>query len=109
MPDADSGSLLSRSWDQSSGAKDINEYLQAGSISMQTNPFKFWKENEKKCPLMARLAREVLGVPSSSSPVERLSSMAGKVFTLERCRLTDTRFEQLMFIRCNNHNQEDEI
>ena len=109
MPDADSGSSLSRSQSQSSGAKEVDEYLQAGSVSMQINPLKFWKENEKKYPLMARLAREVLGVPSSSSPVERLFSVAGKVFSPERCRLTDTRFEQLMFIRCNNHNQENEI
>ena len=70
--DADSGRLLSRSQDQSSGVKKVDEYLPAGSISMQINQLKFWKENEKKYPLMARLASEVLGVPSSSSPVERL-------------------------------------
>ena len=109
MPDADSGSSLSRSQSQSSGAKEVDEYLQAGSVSMQINPLKFWKENEKKYPLMVRLARDVLGVPSSSSPVEQLFSVAGKVFSPERYRLTDTRFEQLMFIRCNNHNQENEI
>ena len=34
--------------------------------------------------------------------VERLFSIAGKVFTPDRCRLKDSRFEQLMFIRCNN-------
>ena len=80
---------------------EVDAYLQAGSVSMTTNPLQFWKENEKKYPVMAKLAKEVLGVPSSSSPVERLFSIAGKVFTPERCRLNDTRFEQLMFIRCN--------
>ena len=49
------------------------------------------------------LAKEVLGVPSSSAPVERLFSIAGKVFRPERSNLTDNRFEELMFIRCNNN------
>ena len=53
-------------------------------------------------PFLAMLAKDVFGVPSSSAPVERLFSIAGKVFTPERCRLTDKRFEQLMFIRCNH-------
>ena len=66
------------------------------------NPLTFWKENERKFPVLAKLAREFFGVPSSSSPVERLFSIAGKVFTPDRCRLKDNRFEQLMFIRCNN-------
>ena len=35
-------------------------------------------------------------------PVERLFSIAGKVFRPDRCRLTDHTFEILMFIRCNN-------
>ena len=60
------------------------------------------KENQKKYPILAMLAKDVLGVPSSSAPVERLFSIAGKVFTPERCQLTDKRFEQLMFIRCNH-------
>ena len=42
-----------------------------------------------------------LSVPASSAPVERLFSIAGKVFRPERCRLTDKNFETLMFIRSN--------
>ena len=64
----------------------------------------YWKENHRKYPPLANIAKEVLGIPSSSSAVERLFSIAGKVFTPERCRLSDDRFEQLMFIRCNNNN-----
>ena len=67
---------------------------------MSTDPANFWKEHQYQ--VLAKLAKEVLAVPASSAPVERLFSIAGKVFTPERCRLTDSRFEQLMFIRCNN-------
>ena len=67
---------------------------------MDTNPADFWKK-ENKYTKLSKLAKEVLGVPSSSAPVERLFSIAGKIFRPERCNLTDSRFEQLMFIRCN--------
>ena len=69
---------------------------------MSTDTAYFWKEHQTMCPVLAKLAKEVLAVPASSAPVECLFSIVGKVFTPERCRLTDSRFEQFMFIRCND-------
>ena len=54
-------------------------------------------------PAMSKLAKRYLSVPASSGPVERLFSIAGKIFRPERCRLTDTVFENLMFIKCNSY------
>jgi hypothetical protein len=36
------------------------------------------------------------------APVERLFSIAGKIFRPDRCLLTDTTFETLLLIKCNN-------
>lgn len=80
----------------------LDEYLNAPCVPLDTNPASFWLSNKSKFPILAEVAHEVLSVPSSSSPVERLFSIAGKVFTPARCRLTDARFQELMFIRCNN-------
>lgn len=85
----------------SSNDYGIGEYIKAPCASMEINPLKFWKDNERKWPVMSALAMELLAVPASSAPVERLFSVAGKVFRPERCRLTDHRFQLLMFIRCN--------
>ena len=61
---------------------------------------RFWLENRSKFPILAEVAREVLRILLSSSPVERLFSIAGKVFG---CCLTDARFQELMLIiRYNN-------
>ena len=84
----------------------IHDYLETKSALIHTNPTKFWKQNQKKYPKLSKLAKEVLGVPSSSFPVERLFGNANKVFSPEKCRLSDTRFQQLMFIRCNNIHPE---
>ena len=47
------------------------------------------------------LAKRVLSVPASSAPVERLFSVAGKVFKPDRCQMKDSTFETLLFINCN--------
>ncbi len=78
---------------------DTQEYFDLPTSAMSVNPATFWKVNKTKFPILATIARDVLGVPAS---VERLFSIAGKIFTPQRCRLTDKRFSQLMFIRCNN-------
>ncbi|XP_065907752.1 zinc finger BED domain-containing protein 4-like [Dysidea avara] len=83
--------------------KQVDEYIETDTLPMTQNPTKYWQDNQKKYTVLSRLAKDVLGVPSSSAPVERLFSVAGKVFTPERCCLTDGRFSQLMFIRCNQN------
>ena len=41
-------------------------------------------------------------IPSTSAHVERLFSIAGKIFRCERWSLSDDHFEALMIIKCNN-------
>lgn len=87
----------------SSTLEDIDSYLSSSCEPMETDPAKYWKENENKYgQSLSMMAKDILSIPSSSAPVERLFSVAGRVFTPMRCRLTDKRFEQLMFISCNN-------
>ena len=81
---------------------ETQDYLDLPALAMSKNPATFWKDNNRKFPVLAKIAKDVLGVPASSAAVERLFSIAGKIFTPQRCRLTDKRFAQLMFIRCNN-------
>lgn len=58
-------------------------------------------ENEDKFPILAKLAKIYLNVPATSAPVERLFSIAGKIFRPDRCRLNDSTFQMLMMIKCN--------
>ena len=99
----DSNSPSTESQQQNELTKQVDEYLETDTALMAQDPAKYWQDNQKKYPLLSRLAKDVLGVPSSSASVERLFSNAGKVFTPERCCLTDGRFAQLMFIRCNQN------
>ena len=43
------------------------DYLQVPSLPMDKNPATFWKENQKMYPMLAIIAKDVLGVPASSA------------------------------------------
>jgi len=52
----------------------------------------YWIKSLSKYPNIIQVAASMLGIPASSAPVERLFSVAGKVFRPERCRLKDETF-----------------
>lgn len=80
---------------------EIREYLETPCTSGDSNPLEFWKGHEPSYPILSRLAKRYLSVPASSAPVERIFSIGGKIFGSDRCRLSDKKFEMLMFIKNN--------
>jgi hypothetical protein len=62
----------------------------------------WWRENEQLFPAVAYLARKYLAIPASSAPSERVFSLAKRILTRERYRLSPARLERLVFM---NHNQ----
>ena len=81
----------------------VEEYLCTPCLAQEEDPLIFSKNNQKKFPQLAKIAPNYLCVPASSAPLERLFSIAGKVFCPDRCCLKDKTFEELMFIRCNQY------
>ena len=65
---------------------------------MKPNPLDFCHQEETNYPSLSKLAVSVLGIPVSSAAVERLFSIGDKIYRPDR---SDSRFEQLMFIRSN--------
>ena len=84
-------------------SNEVDNYFSVPTLPEDEDPLIFWEKNQNLYPTLSQLAEYYLSVPASSAPVERLFSIAGKIFRPERCRLTDKTFEQLMLIRCNAH------
>ena len=84
------------------GVSEVDTYLSESCIEMTENPLDFWRMNSARFPLLTNAARKYLATPATSAPVERILSIAGKLFRPDRCRLTDTTFETLLLIKCNN-------
>ncbi|MGH0132117.1 UNVERIFIED_CONTAM: hypothetical protein FKN15_048756 [Acipenser sinensis] len=84
---------------------EVTDYLSAPCLPEGSDPLAFWKSHEPQFPALAKLAARYLNVPATSAAVERVFSIAGRTFRPDRCSMSDSRFETLMFIKCNRHVQ----
>jgi hypothetical protein len=82
---------------------EMSKYLEEPCLAADSNPLEYWRSHRDSYPRLAKLAEKHLGVVSSSAPVERAFSVAGKIFRPDRCKMNDENFETVMFIKCN-HN-----
>ena len=84
------------------GEQEIEQYLSSG-VSLQPNddPISFWIEHEKKFPLLSPFAIDVLSIPGSSAPIERIFSTAGESSSGKRNRLMDKNLEREVLLRKN--------
>ena len=66
-----------------------------------TNAFKFCKKyhlKNAKC-----FAIELLSIPTSSAPVERVFSVDGYIIRPHRSKLDDVSVSKLVFLKCNSN------
>lgn len=80
---------------------ELEKYLAEDCEKYESDPLTYWSLNEVRLPTMSKLAIQYLALPASSAPVERLFSIAGKVFRPDRCNMSDKNFQALMFVKCN--------
>ena len=52
----------------------------------------YWKNHQSECPNFANMACKYLSMPASSASVERIYSIAGKIFSPDHCHLSDAHF-----------------
>jgi hypothetical protein len=64
-----------------------------------------WKENQESLPLLAALARAILGQPIGTPDAERRCSDAGFIVTKLRNRTSHPKLKHLWNIHAN-HNQK---
>ncbi|XP_069103066.1 zinc finger BED domain-containing protein 4-like [Argopecten irradians] len=81
---------------------EVDIYIGEDCTERCCDPLQFWKDNSCRFPNLSILASKYLAIPATSAPVERLFSVAGKVFRPDRNRLSDDNFQTLMMIKCNS-------
>ena len=87
----------------SSFETDLNRYITTPSAqSMEDDPFEFWLLNMTVFPNLSNIILDLLSVPASSTPIERVFSVGEEATTGKRNRLCDNNFEQEMLMRMND-------
>ena len=84
---------------------DLNEldrYLTRTHATEDEDPHEWWRETGSKLyPSLAAIAKQILCIPATSIPCERLFSSAGAVLSKRRARLRPQLAEGLVFLHEN--------
>ena len=82
----------------------LEKYLSQPCLKQEEDPLDFWKSHCQEADEFAcitKLVPKYLCIPASSALIERIFTVAGKIFHSKQCHLTDKTSETLMFIKCN--------
>ena len=84
------------------GELELTKYMDVvHSVPDEDDPLSFWVEHQDTYPNLSSLATDILCVPASSAPVERVFSTAGEATSAKRNRLADKNLEREVLIRKN--------
>ena len=59
--------------------KELKSFVKLPQLDPKDDPMKWWKENQQTYPTLAAVARQVLAIPASSAPTERVFSKMARV------------------------------
>ena len=88
--------------DESSIQDEVKSYLQERPIKRKDDPLSWWKVNGSRFPHLERLAKRYLAIPATSTPSERVFSVAGIVVDKRRAALTPEMIDALVFLNKNS-------
>lgn len=80
---------------------EISRYVSAPGIELDADPLQWWKIHASGYPSLSKLARKYLCVCGTSSPSERLFSVAGNIVTAKRSLLKPHKVDMLVFLAKN--------
>lgn len=95
---------LKKSTKRPPGQIELDHYLNTlESAKENADVLQYWVDLQLQYPLLSKLAVDILVIPASSAPVERVFSTAGDSCGGRRNRLTDANLEREVLIKRNNH------
>ncbi len=81
--------------------EEVQHYRAVQSLSVDSNPLVWWKDNQNQFPHLAKLAKSYLGIPATSVPSERVFSTAGDIVTAQRASLSPDNVDMMVFLKKN--------
>ncbi|KAJ5850716.1 hypothetical protein N7455_010572 [Penicillium solitum] len=78
---------------------EVDQYLREANVPV--SPRLYWKEHEREFPVLSRLARDLLSVPTTGAGVERLFNSARDICHYRRGSLHEGTIQDLMMYMCS--------
>ncbi len=92
---------------------ELTRYLQEESIDCNANPLFWWRDNQSRYPLLSKVARKYMCICATSTPSERVFSVAGNIVTPMRSSLKPHKvnmlalYGQYIFTDCTEDNVQN--
>jgi hypothetical protein len=93
--------------------KELTNYIneprleRLDNLNMPISPLEWWAQHEGKYPILSSLARNVLCIPATSAPTERLFSYAGLTIADNRTNLLPDNAAEIIYLRVAWQKVED--
>ena len=87
--------------ENSSGKGEFERFKKEPQLHHDENALLWWKANQERFPLIAQVARQLLCVPATSVPSERIFSTAGLIVSNLRSSLKPENTDMLIFLNKN--------
>ena len=85
------------------GRAEIERYFTTiESAAEGVDPLEYWVDLKSTLPLLSKVAVDMLVIPASSTPIERVFSTAGETSIGRRNRLSDSNLEREIMLK-NKH------
>ena len=81
--------------------QEVERYFSEGPAPAKTDVLEWWSVNHSRFPFLSQLTREVLCVPATSVPSERVFSAAGHIVNKLRASLSAENVDALIFLQQN--------
>jgi len=59
----------------------------------------YWKFNQTRFPILARIARDFFGIPVISAAIERIFSISSNIVNKNRNRLNPIKVKEIMLVK----------
>lgn len=80
---------------------EVNHFLKMPTLDPDSNALEWWKTNAERLPTLSRVVRQLLCIPATSVPSERIFSTSGNVVTKKRASLRPDNVDMLVFLNKN--------
>ena len=86
-----------------SAREELEQYFSERPVSRKDHPLTWWKANGQRFHRLAKVAQDILAIPATSTPSERIFSAAGLTVTKFCTCLKPSNVDALVFLN-KNHN-----
>ena len=81
--------------------KEVNQYFEIQELDIREDPLQWWKENSGRFKILSQIAKDILCIPVTSVPSERIFSKAGNIVSAKRSSLSSKLINSLIFLAEN--------